>query len=83
MVGKHNVAATIAFVFILASCATPELAPAKLASAPDSQSYAGSRQKGIELGDLKRTADACTDFYAFANGTWRDQNPIGWARTSS
>ena len=33
-------------------------------------------QGGIEIGDLDRKADACTDFYEFANGTWRAQNPI-------
>ncbi|HXU29764.1 MAG TPA: M13 family metallopeptidase [Thermoanaerobaculia bacterium] len=32
--------------------------------------------KGIETGDLDRTADPCNDFYAFANGTWRAKNPI-------
>lgn len=31
---------------------------------------------GVELGDLNRAADPCTDFYEFANGTWRAQNPI-------
>jgi putative endopeptidase len=33
-------------------------------------------QKGIELTDLDRSADPCTDFYAFANGAWRAANPI-------
>jgi len=32
--------------------------------------------KGIELGDLDRSAAPCTDFFEFANGTWRAQNPI-------
>ncbi len=32
--------------------------------------------KSIELGDLDRAAEPCTDFFAFANGTWRAQNPI-------
>ncbi len=32
--------------------------------------------KGIQISDLDRQADACTDFYQFANGTWRAQNPI-------
>ena len=34
------------------------------------------KQKGIETGDLNRTVDPCTDFYEFANGTWRSNNPI-------
>ncbi len=33
-------------------------------------------QHSIYAEDLDRTADPCTDFYAFANGTWRKQNPI-------
>ena len=32
--------------------------------------------KGIEIGDLDRSAMPCDDFYQFANGTWRAQNPI-------
>jgi len=31
---------------------------------------------GIDLGDLDRKADPCTDFFQFANGTWRANNPI-------
>ncbi|MBZ5533611.1 MAG: M13 family metallopeptidase [Acidobacteriia bacterium] len=33
-------------------------------------------QRGIELGDLDRKTDPCTDFFQFANGTWRANNPI-------
>ncbi len=32
--------------------------------------------RGIEPGDIDRSADACTDFYQFANGRWRADNPI-------
>jgi putative endopeptidase len=31
---------------------------------------------GIDLTDLDRKADPCNDFYQFANGTWRANNPI-------
>ncbi|HKW74003.1 MAG TPA: M13 family metallopeptidase [Terriglobales bacterium] len=33
-------------------------------------------QHGVQLGDLDRKADPCTDFSQFANGTWHAQNPI-------
>jgi endothelin-converting enzyme/putative endopeptidase len=31
---------------------------------------------GVEIGDIDRKAEPCTDFFAFANGAWRAQNPI-------
>ena len=30
----------------------------------------------IDLGDLDRKAEPCGDFFEFANGTWRSNNPI-------
>lgn len=33
-------------------------------------------QQGIEVSDMDRKADPCNDFYDYANGTWRAQNPI-------
>src|SRR3984957_20476566 len=30
----------------------------------------------IEVTDMDRKADPCNDFYDFANGTWRANNPI-------
>jgi putative endopeptidase len=35
-----------------------------------------SSSHGIDLNDLDRKADPCTDFFEFANGTWRANNPI-------
>ena len=32
--------------------------------------------KTIEIGDINRSADPCVDFFDFANGAWRAQNPI-------
>ena len=31
---------------------------------------------GVDLNDINRKVDPCTDFYEFANGTWRANNPI-------
>ncbi|HMH29728.1 MAG TPA: M13 family metallopeptidase [Steroidobacteraceae bacterium] len=32
--------------------------------------------QGVYADDLNRHVEACTDFYEFANGSWRAQNPI-------
>jgi endothelin-converting enzyme/putative endopeptidase len=39
-------------------------------------SGADTAQKGIELSDMDRKVDPCTDFFEFANGAWRAANPI-------
>src|SRR5260370_30305101 len=41
-----------------------------------SLSAQGSPQSSIQVGDLDRKADPCTDFFQYANGTWRANNPI-------
>ena len=33
-------------------------------------------QQSVQLSDLDRKADPCTDFFQFSNGSWRAQNPI-------
>ena len=33
-------------------------------------------QHGVQTGDIDRKADPCTDFFQYANGTWRSENPI-------
>src|SRR5690348_17019141 len=35
-----------------------------------------SRQHGVELSDIDRSANPCGDFFEFANGAWRKVNPI-------
>jgi endothelin-converting enzyme/putative endopeptidase len=37
---------------------------------------AGDAPHGISAGDINRKADACNDFFDYANGTWRKENPI-------
>ncbi|GFE90286.1 M13 family metallopeptidase [Steroidobacter agaridevorans] len=32
--------------------------------------------QGVQLGDIDRKAEPCNDFFAYANGAWRAQNPI-------
>ncbi len=36
----------------------------------------GTSLQGVQVGDIDRKADPCTDFFAFANGRWRAENPI-------
>jgi putative endopeptidase len=36
----------------------------------------GTQQKGVQVGDIDTKADPCTDFFQFANGKWRADNPI-------
>src|ERR1041385_4181979 len=31
---------------------------------------------GVYLGDIDKNANACTDFFQYANGSWRAANPI-------
>src|SRR5690349_4152095 len=45
-----------------------------LLSAPFARSQ--SSLHGIDVSDLDRKADPCNDFFEFANGTWRANNPI-------
>jgi len=33
-------------------------------------------QRGVFLEDIDKTANACSNFYDYANGTWRSANPI-------
>jgi endothelin-converting enzyme/putative endopeptidase len=54
---------------LLPPCLLLVLAPAALAADP-------APAHGIETADLDRSAEACTDFYQYANGAWRGANPI-------
>ncbi len=35
-----------------------------------------SAPQGVQVGDIDRKTDPCTDFFAYANGRWRAENPI-------
>jgi len=37
---------------------------------------ATAAQHGIDAADIDKGAQACTDFFAYANGTWRKNHPI-------
>ena len=38
--------------------------------------FGAEAPRGIEVGDLDRQAEPCTDFFGYANGAWRAANPI-------
>ena len=39
-------------------------------------SFAQSAPKGVEVTDIDKTVAPCVDFYQYANGKWRADNPI-------
>lgn len=72
---------SVTALLALAACATAPQAPKTAATAASSQApttaaAAASPQRGVEAGDLDRSADPCGDFFQFANGSWRAANPI-------
>jgi putative endopeptidase len=44
--------------------------------APIGYAAAQSPLRGIEAGDIDKRVAPCDDFFEFANGRWREQNPI-------
>jgi endothelin-converting enzyme/putative endopeptidase len=57
----------LSLVAILAACGSHAAQP---------QPGTATGQHGVFAADLDRSADPCTDFFAYSNGTWRKQNPI-------
>jgi len=41
-----------------------------------------AQERGVFLEDLNRNVDACTNFFDYANGAWREANPIPMTRWS-
>jgi putative endopeptidase len=58
------------FAFAALVAAPAALLP--IASAPT----ASSALRGVEVGDIDARTAPCTDFFGFANGKWRAENPI-------
>jgi endothelin-converting enzyme/putative endopeptidase len=49
---------------------------ATLAAQTTSTPATAAAQRGVFVGDIDKSANACTDFYQYANGAWRAANPI-------
>ena len=65
MIGMQKEA--LSLVAILAACGSHAAQP---------QPETATAQHGVFASDLDRTADPCTDFYAYSNGAWRTATPI-------
>jgi endothelin-converting enzyme/putative endopeptidase len=62
---------------IAVSCSAKSPAPAVPPPAsPPAVANPSTSEHGVYTADLDRSADPCEDFFTFANGTWRAQNPI-------
>ena len=64
-------------IVALAACSSsPHTPPAPPVAPAPSPAPAPAKHASVYLDDLDRSADPCTDFYQYANGTWRAKNPI-------
>jgi putative endopeptidase len=69
---------------VLGACGGPPAGPSDPAPAPaaPAEASAGGGEAapapttGVFVDDIDRAAEPCADFFAYANGAWRSQNPI-------
>jgi endothelin-converting enzyme/putative endopeptidase len=67
---------TLLVVLIVASAAAAQTASAQTAPTSSAPVASTSALHSVYLSDIDKSADACTDFFQYANGAWRAANPI-------
>ncbi len=72
---RHALLATAALCGSIA-CGSGTPAPSSAPSVATPVATPASNERGIYTTDLDRSAAPCDDFFTFANGAWRTQNPI-------
>ena len=58
------------------SIASAALVLSGLATLAFGQAASAPPARGIQVSDMNRSVEPCTDFYEYANGGWRAANPI-------
>jgi predicted metalloendopeptidase len=73
----YRLCAAVAAALFAFTVAASDRAGANSAAPPQAKPAEKPDQiRGFDLNNLDRTASACTDFNAFANGGWMSKNPI-------